>query len=127
MKVLLNVINPELHKNIEFLCSSKLDEYKGRTSVISEIINQLINIPRVRNKMVFLEFLEISQHSFNEETKPKEGYILKQSKILRQGSCLKALCCCKRWQRRWFLLKDDLICYLDSSSSNIGKDVNTLI
>ena len=87
------------------------------------------------------EFFEISNHSFvsyNNGLKPKEGEMLKQAEystcqwtLIDLCHCVKGICCAGR-KRYWFLLKTDMICYLDSSSSKIGKgafwfDQNTKI
>ncbi len=76
------------------------------------------------------EFFEISNHSFvsyNNGLKPKEGEMLKQAEystcqwtLIDLCHCVKGICCAGR-KRYWFLLKTDMICYLDSSSSKIGK------
>jgi len=87
------------------------------------------------------EFFEISNHSFisfNNGLKPKEGEMLKQAEyttcqmtLIDWCHFIKGICCAGR-KRYWFLLKTDMICYLDSSSSKIGKgafwfDQNTKI
>ena len=76
------------------------------------------------------EFFEISNHSFvsyNNGLKPKEGEMLKQAEystcqwtLIDICHCVKGICCAGK-KRYWFLLKTDMICYLDSSSSKIGK------
>ena len=76
------------------------------------------------------EFFEISNHSFltyNNGLKPKEGEMLKQAEyaicqktLIDICHCTKKICCAGR-KRYWFLLRTDMICYLDSSSSKIGK------
>ena len=76
------------------------------------------------------EFFEISSHSFassNNSLKPKEGEITKraeyslcQSTFIDMCHCVKC-CCYTGYVKYWFMLKPDMICYLDSSNSNIGK------
>ena len=76
------------------------------------------------------EFFEISSHSFatsNNSLKPKEGEIIKraeysicQSTFIDMCHCVKC-CCYTGYVKYWFMLKPDMICYLDSSNSNIGK------
>lgn len=94
--------------------------------IFIEVINFLSKFQQVRAMSTFLEFFEISRHSFDnptEITKPMENYILKRSNS-RQGSILSTIFCCFRfWQKRWFVLKDDMIFYLDSASSDLAKDV----
>ena len=76
------------------------------------------------------EFFEISSHSFassNNSLKPKEGEITKraeyslcQSTFIDMCHCVKC-CCYTGYVKYWFMLKPDMICYLDNSNSNIGK------
>ena len=98
--------------------------------------NQLTNfIEMIINSFLYTyytikEFFEISNHSFltyNNGLKPKEGEMLKQAEyttcqmtFIDLCHCIKGICCAGR-KRYWFLLKTDMICYLDSSSSKIGK------
>ena len=87
-----------------------------------------MNIDLIKKRTDFLEFLEISRYSFDsfhEGKKPKEGYVQKKTNRGSFVQCIFCLlpCFCKTWQKRWFVLKDDMICYLDNSSSSIGKDV----
>jgi hypothetical protein len=79
----------------------------------------------------FLEFIEISNFGgelISEGNIPKEGYILKKSQRKRYGCFLNFITCglincCNHWQKRWFILQDEMICYLENSTSNLGKDV----
>jgi hypothetical protein len=90
----------------------------------------MVQIPIIRDKIFFLEFLEISRHSFdcfNDGNKPKEGYVLKKSFSENDNHLLNKICrvcCCQRWQTCWFVIKENMVCYLDNSSSDIGKEVN---
>ena len=101
---------------------------------IITLINYILSFdyPSNNNDGVFInEFFEISSHSFvsyNNGVKPKEGYILKRSEYsLCQATCIELCkcvkcCCCASYYKYWFLLKEDMICYLDSSTSQIGKN-----
>jgi hypothetical protein len=110
----------------------KYEDYRTKHTSIIEVLNNFLKFEKLRARLSFLEFLEISNYSFdgfNEGVKPKEGYVLKQSNIRKSTSILRCICacficCCKKWQMRWFVLKDDMICYLDNSSASIGKDVH---
>ena len=76
------------------------------------------------------EFFEISNHSFvpvNNGIKPKEGEITKQAEYsvcqqtcIDMCHCVKGICCAGK-NKYWFLLKPDMICFLDNSRDNIGK------
>ena len=101
---------------------------------IITLINYILSFdyPSTNNDGVFInEFFEISSHSFvsyNNGVKPKEGYISKRSEYsLCQATCIELCkcvkcCCCASYIKYWFLLKEDMICYLDSSTSQIGKN-----
>ena len=79
---------------------------------------------------IIKEFFEISEHSFvsfNNGIKPKEGEIIKQAEYsvcqttcIDMCHCIKCFCCAGK-NKYWFLLKPDMICFLDNSNSNIGK------
>lgn len=119
-------------KNLPLIAKLNYEEYANCTTQIIDLLNSLLKYRKIRDQLFFLEFLEVSRHSFdcfNEGIKPKEGYIKKRTGS-RSHSCLFNClcgflinCCCNKFQVRWFVLKDDMICYLDSSSDNIGKDV----
>jgi len=128
--ILLKSIDKEVLKNFDIIIdlektSKKLEIWVLRTVV--QTINALLFFKRIRDKIFFLEFLEISRHSFdcfNEGKKPKEGYIQKMSwPRSRTSSFFHNICCYKKWRTSWFVVKDDMICDLDNSSSDIGKDV----
>jgi hypothetical protein len=124
----LIIDNRDIGNKLELIFNLEVNEYKSRLDLIIEVLNRLA---RLKIKIA-LEFLELSRYSFNcfnEDIKPKEGYIMKRSDNSRPG-CIKAIISCPgisyfflKWNVRWFVLKDDMICYMNSSSSNIAKDV----
>ena len=149
-KLNLNKINLEVLKNniiidnkdLEIKCELfrmiEISEYHRKKKVLLSVLNEVINNPKLKNIVKILEFLEVSLYSFENYydndffLKPKEGYILKRCKSKKILSCFQYLCCsnspcCKLWVRKWFVLKDDMIFYLDSSFSNIGKDVKIML
>ena len=100
----------------------------------NDLINfiQLILKSFLFNFYTVKEFFEISDHSFiqsNNGIKPKEGLITKQaeysicqSTIIDMCHCIKCFCYTGN-NKYWFLLKNDMICFLDSSRSDIGKGI----
>jgi hypothetical protein len=67
---------------LELIMSLHIEEYKQRLDLIIEVLNELA---RMKVKLA-LEFLEISRYSFNcfnDDNKPKEGYILKRNDSTR--------------------------------------------
>jgi phospholipase D1/2 len=84
----------------------------------------LTSLPRVNEHFAFWEFLEISQLSFEGVTKKrKEGYIYKRTggRIANENK----LCNCskyfRRYQRRWFIVRDNLVGYL---TDNMSESLN---
>ena len=75
--------------------------------------------------------LKISRTSFsgNNGLKPFEGFAYKKAEPRIMRSILKYLCfpieyfCFNDWNRRWIVLKKDLISYLNSPNTLIGKNV----
>jgi phosphatidylserine/phosphatidylglycerophosphate/cardiolipin synthase-like enzyme len=127
-----NNTTPLVFRNLPLLARLDYEEYVNCILQIIDMLNTLLGYRKIRDQIFFLEFLEISRHSFdcfNEGNKPKEGYIKKRAGSRSHSFLFNCLCgylincCCNKFQVRWFVLKDDMICYLDSSSDNIGKDV----
>ena len=126
----ISINNTELDYKINLILNLEIDEYKQR---IELIINVLNIVTKYKYRLIF-EFFEISRYSFNcfnDNNKPKEGYILKSSMSKKNKSCYiryisPCFNCCVKWKKRWFVLKDDMICYLDTSSHNIAQDVSNL-
>lgn len=102
------------------------------SSTIISVFNKILSLTLSQEDDVYIkEFFEISSHSFvsyNNGIKPKEGYILKraeynicQTTCIDLCKCIKC-CCCASYIKFWFLLKEDMMCYLDASTSQIGKN-----
>jgi len=120
-----------LIQKFEYFINSDAKEYSRKYYLVVEFLNELTKISILRDQIFFLEFFEISRNTLDcitEENKPKEGYIHKRSDNKRRTSFALVFCClfckCKSWKKRWFVLRDDMICYMKDSSSAIGKDVN---
>lgn len=123
---------------------SKLTTYKNSdySEYIEEIrhliifFNDLLHEKKVKENNHLLEFFEISCHSFDCSfcgKKPFEGYIMKKADMNIFRCIGKYFCCCfksclcgkcRRWNKRWFLLKDDMICYFNDLEDTLGKDVS---
>ena len=94
----------------------------NRDENIIDILNDACDNNDVNKETFFLEFLEYSPYSITNiqnGLKPKEGYILKMGitrKNLIRDVCLAFLDTMNMvcYQKRWFILKDDMICYLDN-------------
>ena len=75
--------------------------------------------------------LKISKTSFTDSTgiKPFEGFAYKKAEPRIMRSILKYLCfpieyfCFNDWNKRWIVLKNDMISYLNNPYTSIGKNV----
>lgn len=114
------------------MLDKNLEQFKNiEPEVILNIFNDILKYEEIKSSTNFLEFIGISSYGLDALTdgnKTKEGYISKKSKKRRYGCLLNMLTCymikcCNFSQKRWFILQEDMICYLESSTSNIGKDV----
>jgi len=114
----------------DYFINFESKDYSRKLYLLVEFLNDLTKIPKLRDQIFFLEFFEISRNTFDsilEGNKPKEGYILKRLDTKRKTTfariCFCLFCKCRRWKKKWFVLRDDMICYMKDSSSAIGKDV----
>lgn len=100
-------------------------------NLLFNLINEILNSEKFKKSQSLLDFIEISDFGSEiicEGNIPKEGYIQKKSQRKRYGCFLNFITCgiincCNQWQKRWFILQDEMICYLENAQSNIGKDV----
>ena len=115
-KLIQNYTNGEIFKNLDQIADFIVDIYNSTNP------NQPLSLK---------EELKISKVSFtnNDETKIFEGYAYKRGepRIMRSklGDLLKPVkkLVHKGWNKRWVILKDDMISYLNNSNSTVGKNV----
>ena len=115
-KIVKDYTNGEITDNIKTISGYIMNLYNNEEGNKLEILN---------------EALRISAISFvnNYEIKPLEGYAFKKAdpRILR--TILKYICFpleywfFKGWNKRWIVLKDDMISYLNSPTTLVGKNV----
>ena len=115
-KTIKDYTNGEITDNIKTISGYIMNFYNSEDGNKLEILN---------------EALRISSISFvnNYGIKPLEGYAFKKAdpRILR--SILKYICFpleywfFKGWNKRWIVLKDDMISYLNSPTTLVGKNV----
>ncbi len=116
-KTIIDYTNGEIYKNID---------------KISNYILYLYNKTSAKRCEAFREGLSISATSFiyeNNGIKPFEGYAYKKA----EPRCMRTIfriicfplekCLFKNWNRRWVVLKDDMICYLNDPNTSVGKNV----
>lgn len=122
--------------NFFYLESLKADKLEGKEAMIIDVLNYILSFPELETSVIITEFLEISSFSFDNEAqriKPKEGYILKRSRMNSNKTTwfkpILAKCCrwYTYWHRRWFILKDEMLSHLDSNNSIVGRDVRIKI
>ena len=127
-----NLINEE----ISTICKTVVDYTNGEIykniDKISKNIQYLYNKTSAKRCESFREGLKISATSFiyeNNGIKPFEGYAYKKAEPRCMRFILKVICfplekCIfKNWNKRWVVLKDDMICYLNDPNTSVGKNV----
>ena len=116
-KTISNYTDGEIYQNLE---------------LISKYILYLYNQTTAKSCDSFREGLGISATSFiyeNNGIKPFEGYAYKKAEPRCWRYIFKIFCfpfesCLfKGWNKRWVILKDDMICYLNDPNTLIGKNV----
>lgn len=124
------LLPPMFQKNLALLLSYSKKEISNFFFEFCFLLNSLIiNLPIFMSKIYFLEFFELSVISFsllNQGIKYKEGYIIKHTKPIRNtGWCnVFNLCSCKKFVKKWYIIQNDLLYFLDNSSDVMGKDVS---
>ena len=127
-----NLINEEISN----ICKTIIDYtngeiYKNLDKIAKDIMN-LYNNTNAKKCDSFRQGLSISATSFiyeNNGIKPFEGYAYKKAEPRCMRSIFKFFCfpcetfIFKSWNKRWIILKDDMICYLNDPNTLIGKNV----
>jgi phosphatidylserine/phosphatidylglycerophosphate/cardiolipin synthase-like enzyme len=115
-KLVKNYSSDELYDNINNIGKFLMNFYNDENGKKLEVLN---------------EALRISATSFSSPvgTKPFEGYALKKAEPRTMRSVLKyalypvEFLLFKEFNKRWIVLKDDMICYLNSPTTQTGKNV----
>ena len=116
-KTVIDYTDGEIYKNLENIANN---------------IMYLYNNTNAKKCISFNEGLNISSTSFiyeNNGVKPFEGYAYKKAEPRCMRTMFKIVClpleCCifKSWNKRWVVLKEDMICYSNDSSTLVGKNV----
>lgn len=135
----LELILKDFHKNKTGLLKEHILEIKKllKTNILIKhkisfcnLINMIAKNLDIMKKIYFLEFFEISKISFiyfAQGRKIKEGYAMKHSKPKQPGCCHFLMCCCvlncRKFYRKWFILREDMVFFIDDSSCNMAMDV----
>ena len=107
------------------------DEINDNINNIAKYIISIYNSENGKQLESLNEFLGISATSFSNTrgTKPMEGYALKKAEPRFMRSLLKYIVypleywLFKGWNKRWIVLKDDMISYLNTPTTLTGKNV----
>ena len=136
-------IHSELSKNYMEPSGNKADIFTNVASWTDDSIQMHIaniesyyktffNDPKIYNTLPFKEFFNISACSFNQYnsgSKPFEGYCHKKADPQCLRTAFSIACKCieyfafSQYNRRWIVVKDDCIYYMDKSNSDSGKNV----
>ena len=126
-----NLINPIMSLYFTQVKNYSIDLIYDNIDIILKYIQYLFNDTEARNLPIFKEFLKISAISFynNNGIKPFEGYAYKKADPRYLRYVMKLLfskiehAFFKQRNRRWIVLKDDMICYMNDPNKMIGKNV----
>ena len=126
-----NIITDTMTRYFKLVKSNSYDSVYTNIDKILSYIIYFYNKTTARDLPILKEFLKISAISFynNNGIKPFEGYAEKKADprylrlvIKKIFSPLENLLF-KQRNRRWIVLKDDMICYLNDPNNQVGKNV----
>ena len=128
--------DPQIQEIIAYLYNKDLNSCDPKFfEEFFEFFKKIIQTDALKRKMFVLEFLEMSVYSFNsliDGVKHKEGFIefltlpKNSKKTIYKCSCNSVKNEYKNayFVKRWFILKEDIMFYLDNSCAEYGKDVS---
>lgn len=104
--------------------TNREEQFFGKRKQLEDYLTKLLKMPMYKNYHATTEFLDISQLSFIHDLGPKgiEGMIMKRS----GGHRIPGLnCCghgraCYRWSKRWLIVKDSFLLYMNPDSGAIA-------
>ena len=114
-KLIKGYLNEEITDNIKTISEYIMNFYNSEDGNKLEILNKALSIS-------VISFVN------NCEIKPLEGYALKKAESRFLRSMLKTIffpleyLFFKEWNKRWLVLKDEMICYLNSPKTLAGKN-----
>ena len=124
-------INPIMSEYFKVVKNYSIDSIYDNIDKIISFIQYFYNDTKARDLPIFKEALKISAISFsnNNGIKPFEGYAYKKAEPRYLRYVIKTLfspiehAIFKQRNKRWIVLKDDMICYLNDPNNMIGKNV----
>ena len=126
-----DLINPIMAEYFKVFKNYSDDLMCENIDKIISIIQYFYNETEARDLPIFKEALKISAISFsnNNGIKPFEGYAYKKAEPRYLRYVMKMIfspiehALFKQRNKRWIVLKDDMICYLNDPNNMIGKNV----
>ena len=124
------IISNDLLLNLQRIQKFSISEIKQNIQLIKTVYSDLLN--RANDNVKLREFFEISNVSFskfNQGIKPKEGYCQKKAEVKTCRRLFNCFCSCmecvlfNKFNKRWIVLKDDMLFYMNSSLSETGKNI----
>ena len=124
-------INPIMSEYFKVVKNYSLDAIYDNIHQVINYIQYFYNDTKARDLPIFKEALKISAISFsnNNGIKPFEGYAYKKAEPRYLRYVIKTIfspieqALFKQRNKRWIVLKDDMICYLNDPNNMIGKNV----
>ena len=124
------IILEEVQRYFKLVKSYSIAKIISNINNITSYIIYMYNQTKLRESDVLKEALRISAISFsnNDGVKPFEGYGFKKAEPRALRQVMKVILSpleyliFKQWNKRWLVLKDDMICYLNSPNTMIGKN-----
>ncbi|KAI3355510.1 hypothetical protein L3Q82_018352 [Scortum barcoo] len=100
------------------------EQVSSRRKQLEDYLNNLLKMPMYRNYHATMEFIDVSQLSFIHDLGPKglEGMVLKRSgghRIPGMNCCGRSKMC-YRWSKRWLVVKDSFLLYMQPDSGAIS-------
>lgn len=102
-----------------------------KSSLLLLLLDSFCSTIKISKFLEFMEFLELSQvtlDSIEKGFKPKEGYIKKKTfvKYAKCSQCVSSILSFfkyDQYEKKWFILHEDYLCYLDSSKDRVGRQI----
>lgn len=124
-------LTPDQKEYFETILQWRDDQIIEEKEYICKAYEEFFLVKSITNLQLFTEFFNISNLSFNQinGTKPMEGYAEKKAdprcarKVFGYICPCFECCCFKQYNKRWIILKEEMIDYSQSSLVDVEKNV----
>lgn len=126
------IFKPSVQKIFTDIAGYEPNDIKTHIDFINNSYLEFFHNETMRKAIKLCEFFNISKNSFNRYNsgkKPMEGYAFKKADPRCCRKIFSCVCKCieclifSQFNKRWIVLKDDMIYYANSSICDIGKNV----